>query len=61
MWSGCTFSGMETWGLEDPIQKKGRTAMANRNKKAKKPLTKGEKLKGVRSLVVRGPKGLQAE
>jgi hypothetical protein len=52
---------METWGLEDPIQKKGRSAMANRNKKAKKPLTKGEKLKGVRSLVVRGPKGLQAE
>jgi len=35
--------------------------MANRNKKAKNPLTKGEKLKGVRPLVVRGPKGLQTE
>jgi hypothetical protein len=35
--------------------------MANKSKKVNKPLTKGKKLKDVRPLVVRGPKGLQAE
>jgi hypothetical protein len=35
--------------------------MTNKNKKAQKPLTRGKKLRDVRPLLVRGPKGLQAE
>jgi|HubBroStandDraft_6_1064221.scaffolds.fasta_scaffold976616_1 hypothetical protein len=33
----------------------------NKNNKSKKPLTKGKKLKDVRPLEVREPKGFQAE